>query len=93
MVIISLTAMVFVLFVLTPLGIASWALYVFPLGFTRWSAVEHLVFIVAGACAALIILGYFYSPPGASVEFAIVNHMLGVLMVWITCFFLRPERR
>jgi len=91
-VIVALTAIVFVLDVLTPTGIAIWALYGLPLGFTRWSAVEHLVFIVAGACTALIILGYVYSPPGASFEVAMMNRMLGVLMVWITAFFLRPER-
>jgi hypothetical protein len=91
-VIVALIVIVFVLDVLTPLGIAVWALYVLPLGFTRWSSVEHLVFIVAGACTALIILGYVYSPPGASVEAAILNRGLGVLMVWITVFFLRPER-
>jgi len=91
-VIVALTAIVFVLDLLTPLGIAIWALYILPLGFTRWSAVEHLVFIVAGACTALIILGYVYSSPGASVEVAIINRMLGVLMVWNTAFFLRPER-
>jgi hypothetical protein len=92
MVIVALTLIVFVLDVLTPVGIAIWALYVLPLGFTRWSAVKHLVFIVAGACTALIILGYVYSPPGASFEVAIMNRMLGVLMVWITAFFLRPVR-
>jgi hypothetical protein len=91
-VIFALIGMVFVLDLLTPLGIAIWALYVLPLGFTRWSAVGHLVFIVAGACTALIILGYVYAPPGASLEVGIVNRMLGVLMVWITVFFLRPER-
>jgi hypothetical protein len=84
--------MVFVLDLLTPLGIAIWALYVLPLGFTRWSTVEHLAFIVAGACTALIILGDLYSPPGASLEVAILNRGLGVLMVWISVFFLRPER-
>ena len=36
-VIVALTAMVFVLAVVTPLGIALWALHVLPLGFTRWS--------------------------------------------------------
>ena len=91
-VIVALTAIVFVLDVMTPLGIAIWALYALPLGFTRWSSVEHLGFIVAGACTALIILGYVYSPPGASVEVAIMNRVLGVLMVWITAFFLRPQR-
>ena len=91
--IVALTAMVFVLDVLTPLGIAIWGLYVLPLGFTRWSAVEHLVFIVAGTCTALIILGDIYAPPGAALEVGVVNRMLGVLMVWITVFFLRPEKR
>jgi hypothetical protein len=61
--IVALTAMVCVLDVLTPLGIAIWALYVLPLGFTRGSAVEHLGFILAGACTALIMLGYLYAPP------------------------------
>ena len=36
-VIVAHSAMVFVLDVLTPVGIALWALHVFPLGFTRWS--------------------------------------------------------
>jgi hypothetical protein len=35
-VIVALIAMVFVLDVLTPVGIAIWALHVFALGFTRW---------------------------------------------------------
>jgi hypothetical protein len=90
--IVALTAIVFVLDVLTPEGIAIWALYLLPLGFTRWSSVEHVVFIVAGACTALIMLGSVYSPPGASVEVAMMNRMLGVLMVWISAVFLRPER-
>jgi hypothetical protein len=36
-VIVALTAMVSVLDLLTPLGIALWALHMLPLGFTRWS--------------------------------------------------------
>jgi hypothetical protein len=89
---IVLTAMVFALDVLTQTGIAIWALYVLPIGFTRGSPVAHLAFIVAGACTPLIILGYVYSPPGASVDVAILNRVLGVLMVRITAFFQRPER-
>jgi hypothetical protein len=33
--VVGLTAMVFVLDLMTPLGIAIWALYVLPLGLTR----------------------------------------------------------
>jgi len=58
---VALTASVFVLDVMTPLGIAMWALYVLPLGPTRWSPFGPLTFIVAGACTALIVLGSLLS--------------------------------
>ena len=79
-VIIALTAIVFVLDLMTPLGIAIWALYILPLGFTRWSSLGPLRFIVAGVCTALIILGYLYSPPGASPEVAVINR--GWVLSW-----------
>lgn len=90
--VVALTALVFVLDLLTPLGVAMWALYVLPLGLTRWSPLGPLTFIVAGACTALIVLGYLYAPPGASPDVAISNRLLGVLMVWITAVFLKFGR-
>ena len=91
-IVVGLTAMVFVLDLMTPLGIAIWALYVLPLGLTRWSSLKPLTVIVAGACTALIVVGYLYSPPGGSAEVVIVNRLLGVLMVWISAFFLKVGR-
>jgi hypothetical protein len=90
--VVALTTMVFVLDVMTPLGIAIWALYVLPLGLTRWSPLGPLTFIVAGACTALIVLSYLLSSPGASPDVAISNRILGVLMVWITAVFLKFGR-
>ena len=90
--VVALTAMVFVLDVMAPLGIAIWALYVLPLGLTRWSPLGPLTFIVAGVCTALIVLGALFSPPGASPDVAISNRILGVLMVWITAVFLKFGR-
>jgi hypothetical protein len=90
--VVALTAIVFTLDLMSPLGIAVWALYVLPLGLTRWSTLQPLTFMVAGACTVLIVLGYLYSPPGVSQDFAISNRILGVLMVWITAFFLKIER-
>ena len=88
-VIIALTVVVFVLDVMTPLGIAIWALYALPLGLTRWSSLGPLTFVLAGVCTTLIVLGYFYSPAGTSFDVAVINRSLGVLMVWITAFFLK----
>ena len=92
LVIAALTAGVFVLDLLTPLGIAIWALYVLPLGLSRWFLFRQLTWVVAGTCTALIILGYFLSPPGASFDVVVINRSLGVLMVWIAAFFLKYDR-
>jgi hypothetical protein len=88
----TLLAVVFVLDLLTPLGIAIWALYVLPLGLSRWSSLRYMTWGVAGASTALIILDYFYSPPGAPLDVVIVNRTLGMLMVWIAAFFLKFDR-
>lgn len=85
-------AVVFVLDLLTPLGIAIWILYVVPLGLTRWASRSHLPIIIAGICTVLVILGYFYSPPGSSPEFAIANRSLGVMNLWGLAVFLEYER-
>ena len=92
LVIAALTAGVFVLDLLTPLGIAIWALYVLPLGLSRWFSFRQMTWVVAGTCTALIILGYFYSPPGASFDVAVINRSLGVVVVWIAAFFLKVDR-
>jgi len=46
-VIAALLVLVFVLNVLTPLGIVIWALYVVPLGLTIWSSIRSLLPITA----------------------------------------------
>jgi hypothetical protein len=94
-VILALIVIVFVLDLLTPLGIVIWVLYVIPLGLTSWSAVKRLLPISAGVCSVLILLGYFYSPPGVSFEYAVINRSLGIAMLWVVVFFLWPrqERR
>ncbi|HKW85558.1 MAG TPA: hypothetical protein VJM82_00650 [Nitrospiraceae bacterium] len=88
----AVIAAVFVLDLMTPLGIAIWVLYVVPLGLTRWASRSHLPIIIAGICTVLVILGYFYSPTGASPEFAIANRSLGVMNLWGLAVFLLYER-
>ena len=69
-----LTAIVFALDVITPLGIATWALYILPLEVTRWSPRRLLTTILAGVCTALIILAHFLCPSGSSpIEVDIFN--------------------
>jgi hypothetical protein len=86
-IVLALTVIVFVLDLLTPLGIAIWILYILPVGLTRWSPFRPLTACAAGACTALIMIGYFLSPPGIAPEIAVINRLLGVSMLWITALF------
>jgi hypothetical protein len=90
-VILTTTLIVFVLDILTPSDIAVWSLYLIPLGYTRWSHVRHLTVILAGFCTALIICAHLYNP-GPTHDIAIINRVLGILMVWVSVFFLKVER-
>lgn len=92
LVIAALTAGVFVLDLLTASGISIWALYVLPLGLSRWFLFRQLTWVVAGTWTVLIILGYFYSSPGASCDVAVIHRLLGVFMVWIAPFFLKYDK-
>lgn len=87
-----ITLLVFGLDLITPLGMATWALYVLPIGLTRWSNVQQLTVIIGAICSVLIVVGYVFSPGSAS-EIAIVNRGLGLLMVWVVMFFLQAERQ
>src|SRR5262245_16718739 len=91
-VIVALIGIVFVLDLLTPLGIVIWVLYVIPLGLNTWSSIRKLLPISAGSCTMLMILGYFFSPPGVSFEYAVINRLLGIVMLWIVAFFLWSQR-
>ena len=91
-VVFMLTVIVFVLDVLTPSEIAVWTLYLVPLGLTRWSYFKHLTVAISGVCTALIILAHLYNPdPTPDIAIAIMNRVLGILMVWISAFFLKVD--
>jgi len=85
-----LTVIVFILDVLTSSEIAVWTLYLVPLGLTRWSYFKHFTVAISCVCTALIILAHLYNP-GSTQDIAIMNRVLGILMVWVSAFFLKVE--
>jgi hypothetical protein len=90
-VVFMLTGIVFVLDLLTPSEIAVWTLYLVPLGLTRWSHIKHLTLSIGGGCTVLIICAHLYYP-GPTHDLAIINRVLGIVMVWVSVFFLKVER-
>ena len=86
-----LTGIVFALDMLTPSEIAVWTLYLVPLGLTRWSYLKNLTVGIAVLCTSLIICAHLFNP-GMTHEIAIINRVLGIVMIWVGAFFLKVER-
>ena len=80
-----LMAAVFILDVLTPLGIMVWVGYLLPIWYlSRFSLTGAVLPTVTLTCTALIVVGYLVSsPPGISAIVAAGNRMMGAALLWI----------
>lgn len=83
-VIAALAGGVFVLDLLTPLGLADTVLYVGLVLFSLWSPQRGFTLIVAGGSTVLTVLGFFLSSPGGVFWMSITNRILVVFMIWMT---------
>ena len=86
-----LTGIVFALDLLTPSELTVWVLYIVPLGLSRWSYLKHLTVGFGILCTSLIICAHLFNPGGTH-DVAIINRVFGLVMVWVSVFFLKVER-
>lgn len=87
-----LAAAVFALDVFTPLGVAEWQLYLIPLLLAGNAGLPRATWLFAGLCTVLTGAGLFLSPPGLSLQLALVNRVLGVATFWVaTCLLVRRQ--
>ena len=77
-----LTTGIFVLDLLTPLGVAIWVFYMLPLLIVSRATERLTPFILAAVCTVLIALGFIYSPPGVKLYLAFINRLMGVGVLW-----------
>jgi len=82
---------IFLLDVLTPLGYAVWMLYLFPVWLASSLSVRHYpsILVVAGIAAGLTIMGFWVSPRGIAPQIALVNRLLGIVVLGLTTWLLR----
>jgi len=84
---VALTAGVFVLDVLTPLGFVGWLLYLLPVLLSSRIRCPAWPLTFAGLCSILLGIALYLSPPGASYAFALANRLIGVALLWAVAFF------
>lgn len=94
--IIALTVAIFVIDFRSPLGLAFWVLYLFPLWLASrlYRHYPSMLEIVCGLSIALIISGMFIAPEGAPFWMSLANRGLWVAVIWtVTVLMLRSVRR
>ncbi|MEP6887089.1 MAG: PAS domain-containing protein [Nitrospirales bacterium] len=79
----ALMAVIFIWDLFVPLGVAMGLLYVAPVMMTLWLPGRRPTLIVTVACSILIVLGYFYSPPGGTAWMVMMNRSLSEGSIWI----------
>jgi PAS domain S-box-containing protein len=75
---------VFVTDLLTPLGVAVWALYVPAILATAPLGRPKVIVGLATACTTFTVAGFFLSSPGVSLGWAVANRAMGLLTLWLT---------
>jgi PAS domain S-box-containing protein len=88
-----LTIGVFVVDLLTPVGIAVSMLYLIPLMLTMFRSKEQESFYFCGLATGLLWLGLFLKPPGSSLLYGMLNRTLGTSVLWILALGLIRFRR
>ena len=92
----SLVAAIFFIDLSTPVGLAFWVLYLFPLWLASRLLRHHPLFLkcVGGLCIALIMAGLFLPRAGLGNWMGIANRLLWVaVVVTVTVLLLRAIRR
>lgn len=79
---IALSGVVFVLDLLTPLGLPAWFLYFIPVLLSLWTRRPAIPIVLAGLCSVFIGLGLYLSPTGIPFAHALVIRLFGIALVW-----------
>jgi len=88
-----LTAGIFFMDWLTPLGIVDWVLYFIPLLLSFYASARFSPILLAIVFSVLTGLGFYLSPPGLEPMLAMLNLLLGLGTLWVAAFLVARLRR
>jgi len=88
----ALLAGIFILDVVTPLGVAVCILYLLPLALTVWIGAQRSPFLVAGNSGRLTAIGLFVSPQ-AFLQLAIINRSMMLVTLAATALLIWSEKK
>jgi PAS domain S-box-containing protein len=86
--IILATAFIFIIDVITPLGVMIWILYLIPLFLTVYLSWKYAPLFMTGVFIFLIAVSLFLSPRDISIEYALLNRAFFALILVIASIFI-----
>lgn len=94
-VIITILTIVCIYFIdtVTPLGDPVWLLYLMPLALSYWSERYYAIPLVFIAITLFLIAGFFMSPDGIAINYAIIMRFTFYLLLFIAALILWIVRR
>src|SRR3989304_7746848 len=84
---ILLSAGIFIMDLMTPLGVADAIAYVAVILLSLWLPHRRHTYITGIIVSVLTILGFFLSPSGQRLTFVIANRMLSLFGIWAGVIF------
>lgn len=78
-----LVSAIFIIDVLTPKGYLDWFSYLVVIFYASLKFSRKYLVIIGFISVLLIVLGYFISPAGIAPGFAVINRMIGILIIWM----------
>jgi len=80
---------VFIIDMRTPIGVATWILYLLPILMCFLAPKPWLPLLIAAAASLMIVIDWFLSPSGISEEIARINRGMGLICIWSTALLAR----
>jgi len=82
------TAFIFIIDIITPLGVMAWILYLIPLFLTVYLSWKYAPLVMTGMFILLMAASLFLSPRDISIELALLDRAFFALILVIASVFI-----
>ncbi|MBZ0154828.1 MAG: response regulator [Alphaproteobacteria bacterium] len=89
----SIIGAVFVLDIITPVGLVEWILYLIPLLLAYRMPGGRPLLVVPAVCIVFMFTGLFFSPPGVPFVYGFINRVMGTFVLSGTAALLSVHKR
>jgi PAS domain S-box-containing protein len=83
----------FLVGLIAPLGITDWVWFVIPLLFSLYVGGRFLPYVLAAVLSTLLLVGFFFAPPGIDPGWALISRLVGILVLWLMALMISHRKQ